>query len=182
MKKIMIIAALAIFSTGIAQNTNENEVKTVKKTVITDNDGENVTSKTVKTKIKEDLALGKRVSNQNFNTIMSPATVTTDIDYNYNGLSYRFVPENKGYSIVDRKNDNVKVARLYPTSQKGYYIYTQEDTSSFGYFNADGDFVVESYDPDNDGVMNYVYKIKIDENTKNKMKKDKMKMKKDKMK
>ena len=177
MKKLMILAALAIFSTGIAQNTNEKEVKTTKKTIVTDSDGVDINTETVKTKTKTELALGDRVSSQNFNTIMTPTTVSTDVDYDYDGLSYRFVPEQRGYYIVDRKNDNTRVARLYPTSQEG--------TSSFGYFNAEGDFVVESYDPDNDGVMNYVYKIKIDDAMKmkkEKMKKDKMKMKKDKMK
>lgn len=180
-----MIVALAACTVGFAQNTNEKEEKTVKQTVVTDNDGVDVNTETLHTKTKTDLALGKKVSNQNFNTIMTPTTVSTDVDYDYDGLSYRFVPEKRGFYIVDRKNDNARVARLYPTSQKGYYIYTKEGNSSFGYFNADGDFVVESYDPDNDGVMNYVYKIKVDDAMKmkkDKMKKDKMKMKKEKMK
>lgn len=182
MKKIMILAALAIFSTGIAQNTNEKEVKTTKKTVVTDSEGVDVKTKTVKTETNTDIALGKRTSSQNFNTVMRPTTVSTDVDYNYDGISYRFTPYGKGYYLVDSTKDNAKVARLYPTSQKGYYIYTQDGKNSFGYFNAEGDFVVESYDPDNDGVMNYIYKIDVDKNMKKKMKKDKMKMKKDKMK
>merc|ERR1711974_303023 len=97
MKKIMILAALAIFSTGIAQNTNEKEVKTTKKTVVTDSEGVDVKTKTVKTETNTDIALGKRTSSQNFNTVMRPTTVSTDVDYNYDGISYRFTPYGKGY-------------------------------------------------------------------------------------
>jgi len=180
MKKIMIIAALAIFSTGIAQNTNEKEVKTTKKTITTDNDGVDINTKTTKTETKTNLAVGSKTYGQNFNTLMKPTSVSTNVDYNYNGINYRFTPHKDGFYLVDNKQ--AKVARLSPTSQEGYYIYTKKGNNSFGYFNADGDFVVESFDPDNDGVMNYVYKIKVDETMKKKMKEDKMKMKKDKMK
>ncbi|RDK85382.1 hypothetical protein [Marinirhabdus gelatinilytica] len=181
MKKILMIAALAACTVGFAQNTNEKEVKTVKKTVVTDDDGVDVNTKEIKTQTKTDIALGKKTSYHNFNTKMQPTSVSTNVDYYNDGISYRFVPEKTGYYIVDTRSQKERVARLYPTSQKGYYIYTQDGTSSFGYFNADGDFVVESYDPDNDGVMNYVYKIKMDDNMKMKKKKKK-RMKKEKMK
>lgn len=173
-----MIAALTTFTVGLAQNTNEKEVKTTKKTIVTDTDGVDVKTKTVETKSRTNLALGNKTSSQNFNTIMKPTTIMTDVDYSYGGVNYRFMPEKDGYYIVNTNNKNAKVARLYPSTQKGYYIYSQEGNNSFGYFNADGDLVIESYDPDNDGVMNYIYKVKNDK----KMKKNKMKMKKDKMK
>lgn len=175
MKKIMMIVALAAFTTGIAQNTNEKEVKTVKKTITTDDTGVNVDTKTVTTEATTDIALGERQSYHNFNTVMEPTNISTDVDYYNDGKVYRFMPEETGYYIVTKGDMNKRVARLYPTSQEGYYIYTKNNNSSFGYFNADGDFVVESYDPDNDGVMNYVYKIKMDKETKMKMKKGNMK-------
>lgn len=175
-----MIMALAAFTTGMAQNTNEKEVETVKKTITTDDDGVKVDTETVTTESKQELALGQRESYHNFNTVMKPSKVNTNVDYYNDGVAYRFVPEKTGYYIMSNNGTTKKkVARLYPTSQKGYYIYTKDANRSFGYFNADGDFVVESYDPDNDGVMNYIYKIKMDDDAKMKLKK---KMKKEKMK
>ncbi|MDX1461662.1 MAG: hypothetical protein R3359_01295 [Marinirhabdus sp.] len=180
MKKILMIAALAAVTTGFAQNTNKTEVETVKKTKVTNDEGVEVTTKTTSTKAETELALGERQSYHNFNTVMEPTKVNTDVDYYNEGTTYRFMPEKSGYYVVNSEERDVKVARLYPTSQKGYYLYTEDGTNSFGYFNEDGDFVVESYDPDNDGVMNYVYKIRMDDDTKKMLKKND-KMKKDKM-
>ncbi len=185
MKKTMIIFALAACTVSFAQNTNEIEVETTKKTMVTDNDGVEVNTKKVEMKTKTELALGNKTSNQNFTTLMKPTKVVTDVDYSNNGKNYRFMPKKDGYYMVDANKKDVEVARLYPTSQKGYYIYTKDGNSSIGYFNTNGDFMVESYNPENDSVMNYVYKIKMDDATKMKKKKDKMKkqkMKKDKMK
>lgn len=167
----MLIIALAAFTAGIAQNTNEKEVKTVKKTIVTDADGVEVQTKATTKLESQDLALVNPQGKHNFSTVMEPKEVTTDVDYYNSGIKYRFMPEKTGYYIVNTEDTQKRLARLYPTSQKGYYIYTKDGVNSMGYFNADGDFVVESYDPDGDGVMNYVYKIKMDKDTKKKMKK-----------
>jgi hypothetical protein len=47
---------------------------------------------------------------------------------------------------------------------------SQDGRSSFGYFNADGNFVVERYDPKLDALVSDVYKLEM----KSDMKKDKM--------
>lgn len=174
MKKIMIIAALAIFSTGIAQNTNEKEVEKVKKTYVTDNDGVQVKTKEMKVSTNADVALGKRTSYHNFNTVMKPSKINTDISYSYNNIDYRFVKTPNGYALVDNTKRSIPLANLYPTSQKGYYIHTQDGTSSFGYFNANGDFIVEAYNADDNGVIRYKYKMNLEGAKKkgNKMKKE----------
>ena len=139
MKKIMMIVALVAFTTGIAQdkNTNTKEVEQVKKTYVTDSDGVKVKTETTEMSTNTDLALGKRTSYHNFNTIMKPTTANVDVDYSYDGTTYRFVKKNNGYAIVDKANRDIQTARLYPTSQKGYYIYYDDKNSSFGYFNSD---------------------------------------------
>jgi len=182
MKKIMLLIALAAFTTGVAQ---ENKKKTTEKvkTTVTDSEGEETAIKEITKTEKQELALTDFDGKNNFNTVMMPVEVDRDVDYAYNGITYRFVPQETGYYIVDSNNKNERVARLYPTSQQGYYIYTQDNQSSFGYFNEDGDFVVESYDPDGDGVSNYVYKIKMnDTKIKGKKMEQKKMMKKNKMK
>lgn len=180
MKKILIVFALAAFTGVYAQETNKNENKTTvttqTKTRVTDNSGVNVTTKETKKTATQELALRGFDGTHNFNTVMTPTNVNTDVDYNYDGATYRFQPADTGYTIMTGENGETTYARIRPSSQRGYYIVTQEGNNSFGYFNSDGDFVVESYDPDNDGVMNYVYKIEYDD-----MKMKKEKMKKDKM-
>jgi hypothetical protein len=170
MKKIMIIAALAIFSTGIAQNTNEKEVEKVKKTYVTDSDGVEVQTKKVEVNSNSEIALGKRTSYHNFNTIMKPKKITTDVTYDYDSTTYRFVKTPYGYALVDETDKAMTRANLYPTSQMGYYIYTENGTSSLGYFNADGDFIVETYDVDDDGVISYRYEMNLDDSKKMKKK------------
>lgn len=57
-----------------------------------------------------------------------------------------------------------------PTSQNGYYIMSQDGKSSFGYFNAEGNFVVERYDPKTDAITSEIYRL----NMKSDLTKDKM--------
>lgn len=178
MKKLMIVLALAAFTTTYAQETknkNKKTTTTVVKTAVEDSDGVEVSTKEVTKTRSQKLALNDFDGTHNFNTVMRPVNTSTDVDYYNDGVMYRFVPQDQGYYIVNTKTNNKKFARVFPTSQKGYYIYSENGNNAFGYFNEDGDFVIESYDPDGDGVMNYVYKLNIDEDTKKKMMKDKMK-------
>jgi len=183
MKKIITLFTLFAFMVGIAQETtNKKETTTKVKTTVSDNLGEEtVIKETTKTE-KQKMAL-TNYDGENFSTVMKPAEVMTDVDYMNNGVTYRFLPAKTGFQIVDVKKENAEVARLYPTSQKGYYIYQEESKNSFGYFNEDGDFVVERYDADGDGLANYIYKIDMnDKEMMNEEKMDKKKMKKNKMK
>ncbi|MDC7993637.1 hypothetical protein [Altibacter sp. HG106] len=180
MKKILIVVAFAAFAGAYAQETkNENKttVTTKTQTRVTDNSGVNVTTKETKKTATQELALRGFDGTHNFNAVMTPSNVNTDVDYSYGGDTYRFQTADTGYTIMTGENGETNYARIRPSSQKGYYIVTQDGNNSMGYFNSDGDFVVESYDPDNDGVMNYVYKIEYNDDMKmkkNKMKKDKM--------
>ena len=162
MKKIMMIIAFITVTTGFAQNTNKTAIETIKKTKITDNNGEEINTKIITTEKETELAIGENTYYDNYNTIMKPTEVQTDIDYYSNGRKFKFIPQKVWLYIASSEHTEVPVARLYPTSQKGYYIYIKDGNSSFGYFNADGDFIVESYDSDKDGVINYVYKINVD--------------------
>lgn len=49
---------------------------------------------------------------------------------------------------------------------------SQDGNSSFGYFNQNGDFVVERYDSKTDAIISTVYQLQVKETKM--MKKDKM--------
>ncbi|MFC7357294.1 hypothetical protein ACFQO1_06320 [Jejudonia soesokkakensis] len=181
MKRLLMICVLAVTTIGFAQEKKKVTTKT--STTVRDSGGEEtVTKSTVKTET-QDIRLTNFDGKHNFNTVMTPTKINTDVDYEIKGSTYRFMPLDNGYYTINNMTTKKPYARLYPTSQAGYYIYTQDNNSSFGYFNEDGDFVVESYDPDGDGVANYIYKIKMSDDMKKKqmMKEKEMKMKNDKM-
>jgi hypothetical protein len=170
MKKILIVLALAGFSTAFAQETkNENEKKTttITKTTVEDSKGVDVSTKAVTETENQKLALNNFDGTHNFNTVMQPREIKSDVNYSNDGVSYRFEPHTtNGFQLMSVGNNDVKpveYAVLRPSSQKGYYIMSQDGQSSFGYFNQNGNFVVESYDAKNDVVVTTVYKLEMTE-------------------
>jgi hypothetical protein len=166
MKKLFFIIALAGITTAFAQETkNENEktTTTVTKTTVKDNDGVDVSTKAITKKESQELALNNFDGKHNFNTVMTPTEINTDVDYSNDGINYRFAPyATNGYQLMTMTSDDTKpteFAIIRPSSQKGYYILSQNGNSSFGYFNQNGNFVVESYDAKNDVIVNTVYKL-----------------------
>ncbi|MCW8982261.1 MAG: hypothetical protein OQJ83_12820 [Altibacter sp.] len=179
MKKILMVFALAACTTAFSQVTqNENEKTTTKvtKTTVKDSKGMDVTTKEVTTKQSQDLALTSFDGKHNFNTVMEPVQVKTDVNYSNDGVSYRFEPHStNGFQLMTMTEDDTKpmeYAVIRPSSQKGYYLMSQNGDNSFGYFNQNGHFVVESYDPQTDSIVYTIYKLDPAETKV--MKKDKM--------
>lgn len=171
-----MIIALAAFTTGFAQeNKNEKKETVVTKTAVKDSKGMETASKSVTKTEKQVVGLESEDANQtNQEMVMRPVEIDTSVDYSMDGTEYTFTPEKKGYRLVTANNDadSASYAVIRPTTQKGYYIMSQDGNSSFGYFNKAGDFVVESYDAATDSNVSTVYELKI---------KDKKVMKKEKM-
>ena len=171
MKKIFLIFALAVFTTTIAQNTNTKKETVTTKTTVKDNKGAEVSSKSISKSQKQVIALDAQNPNQtNQNIVMKPAEVNTDVTYGYEGNRFQFLnqKDKDGYRLMTVK-DNVtqsEYAIIKPTSQNGYYIYSQDGKSSFGYFNEEGNFVVESYDPETDAVVNQIYRMQVKDDKK----------------
>ncbi len=169
MKKLALMIAVLVGGTAFAQDTNieneQTETVVTKSTVKTDK-GTDVSTKT-ETKTKtEDIALTTVKGNTgdvNYNYTMKPTEVDSETVYYHDGKAYRFTSDEQNYAmVVVDKNDAIKpIATLRPSTQKGYYILTENGTSKFGYFNANGNFVVESYDPDNDTLVTTVYTINV---------------------
>lgn len=176
MKKAILIVALAASTVAIAQeNKNEKTETVVTKTAVKSTKGTDVSTKAVTQTEKQVLALNDNEAGEiNQSVVMKPTVVDTDVNYGFGGGRFKFVSQkdNEGYRMMTIKDNatNEEYAVIKPTSQNGYYIMSQDGKSSFGYFNAEGNFVVERYDPKLDALVSDVYKLEM----KNDMKKDKM--------
>lgn len=164
MKRVLIIFALAAFTTGFAQeNKSEKQETVTTKISVKDNQG-------VRTDVREEKITKKQPIKLNPNdagkidqeyTVGSPK-IKTDVTYNSSEHNYMFENEEKGFKVYDTKDGEKKdAAVLRPTSQKGYYIMSQAGGNSFGYFNNDGNFVVESYNPTTDSVEQTTYRLEL---------------------
>ncbi|GHC52018.1 hypothetical protein GCM10008083_14700 [Ulvibacter litoralis] len=161
----MIVFALAAFSTTFAQeNVNEKQETTVTKTTVKNSKGVDVSTKAVTNTEKQSIAIEGQVDRNNFSTTITPTIANTEVSYNNEGKSYMFENEDNGYKIVSLtgtdKNDH---AIVRPSSRDGYYILSQNGESSFGYFDTEGNFVVESYNADTDDITSTIYKIEMKE-------------------
>ena len=166
MKLITQIAILFLFTIQIDAQNTQTETKT-KTTTVKDSEG---THKTVKTQvIKKDqkIELGKESPNTiNIPTVNSPITVTTttkitnpdgttrtvDIDrsayYTSNGKIYKLDLDASGYVI---SHGDLKPALLRKTSTNSY-IFKSENKTAIGYFDTEGNLVVEVYNDQSDIV------------------------------
>ena len=170
-----MIFALAAFTTAFAQeNKNEKKETVVTKTTVTDSKGKDVATKAVSRTEKQVVSLDNSDANMtNQDVVMTPTKVSTDVTYSNDGNNYVFQNDKEGYKMMYANADSVKdYAIIRPSTQRGYYIMSQDGNSSFGYFNQNGDFVVESYDPGTDSIISTVYQLQVKE--KKVMKKDKM--------
>ena len=168
-----IFALLFSLSTQ-AQNKNvKTEVKT-KITTIKDSDGEKKLVKTEEIKETQAIELLDADSNTlNKDTKDSPIQViaTTKITadgvtrllnidrsayYNLDGVKYQVLNDKSGYSITSA--DGAKKAILRKTSND-HYIYKSKDKTSFGYFDADGNLILESYDEATDSITITKYMV-----------------------
>lgn len=177
MKRVLIIFALAVFTTGIAQeNENKKKETVVTKTAVKSEKGTDVSTKAVTQTEKQVIALEDSNTNQtNLSAVMKTIEVDTDVSYGYDGNRFKFLSQKDedGYRLMTVKDNATQeeYAIIKPTSQNGYYIMSQDGKSSFGYFNANGNFVVERYDPILKKIVSDVYKLEMNKDS---MKKDKM--------
>ncbi|RMA64492.1 hypothetical protein [Ulvibacter antarcticus] len=176
MKKILMIIALAGVTSVFAQeNKNEKKETVVTKTKVTDNMGTDVATKSVTKTEKQVIALQSGDENKtNQEIVMLPANVNTEVDYSNEGINYTFEQDDRGYRMItgNGTDDINDYAILRPSTQKGYYIISQDGNNSFGYFDNDGNFVLESYNAVDDTVTSTVYQLEMKE--RKIMKKDKM--------
>ena len=171
--KNIAIAVMLVF--GIAMNAqNTNVTKETKTTKVTVNNGEKPRTvvKTEKREAQQNIEL-KDADSKKLNkdikqtpekvnastTISGDGIPTQEIDrssyYSINGQNYQFVTDKTGgYKIYAPDKSDYGVLRR---TSNNNYIYKSKDRISVGYFDGNGNFVVESYDDKTDGVTVETY-------------------------
>ncbi len=175
MKNLFIAITAFLFSLNInAQNTN---VKTETKTttsIKTDSDGEHKTIKKEVTNEVQNIELkAEKPNTLNIETKDSPVMVSTttkitnpdgstrtvDTDrssyYLSNGNKYKLALDGSGYTM---SYGTTKPALLRKTSTNSY-VYRSKNKTAIGYFDTNGNLVLETYDDKTDRVLIERYTI-----------------------
>ncbi|NJX15111.1 hypothetical protein [Tamlana crocina] len=179
MKYLAYIMAMFVFTTTWAQETpkevkQETQVKTVKY-----DDGEATTEKKVKVVTREtaDVKLDKKdkekVNQQRVKStkkVEKMLMVDDDNDAEFDLLTktthfvndngqYKFTPTNRGFDIAFDNDNNqfVEIGSAWTTQSGGNYIISGEVQNGIGYFNKNGDFVIEYYDETSNQIKTKIY-------------------------
>ena len=168
MKTIILGIAVFLFTVNIqAQNKNvKSEVKTTV-TTVKNSDGQKKSVKTQEVKEIQKIELKDAESNAlNKERKETPVEVTAitsitangvtnivDVDksayQDLNGEKYEVKLAESGYTIYQPNAE--KAAVLRKTSNNNY-IYSSKNKTSYGYFDANGNLVLESYDDKTDKI------------------------------
>ena len=170
MKAIVLTIGAVLFTFGIqAQNKNVTEVsKTTTRTVKT-SDGEKKLIKQEDYNATQKIDFEDADSNKlNKDQKMTPVEVTAttkiidgdgnirsiDVDrsalYTFGGNTYELSLDNKGYNVI---NSSSKVPGMLRKTSDNNYIYYTKDRTSFGYFDNNGNMILETYDPRTDSII-----------------------------
>jgi len=173
--KTIVVSCMALLSTiGIqAQNKNVTDVSKTTVTTVKDSDGEKKYMKTQETQEVQNIelqnadskALNKDVKQTpvqvtSVTSVTNPdgSTRTVDVDrsayYDYKGKNYQLRLDPSGYAIISPENKKVGVLRATSTNS---YIYRGKNSTSVGYFDTNGNLVLETYDDKSDKVTIETY-------------------------
>lgn len=169
MKKLVLGIAAVLFTLGSqAQNTNVTGVTKTTVTTVKDSDGEKRLVKTQNVNQTQNVELEDADSNElNKDVKASPVQVTAsttitapdgssrvvDVDrsayYSMGATKYQVAVDNVGYTLLDEKQKRSGVLR--PLSNNSY-IYRNGNQTSVGYFDNNGNLVLQTYDEKTDTI------------------------------
>lgn len=169
MKNIMTFGFILLLSAGLqAQNTNVTDVTKKTITTVKDSDGTKQVVKEQQTKAKQTIelqnadsnALNKNVKDSpveliSTTTITNPdgTTRTVSVDrssaYQYEATKYALALDPSGYVVTNA--EGVQIGLLRATTNNSY-IFRGKDSISIGYFDMNGNLVLETYDDASDQV------------------------------
>jgi hypothetical protein len=171
-RTVFLSIIILLFSIHSKAQNKQTETKTTT-TTTKDSKGEHKTIKKEVTNKVQKIELGEEKPHTvNIPTINSPINVTTttkitnpdgstrtvDVDrssyYESNGNKYKLALDASGYVL---SYGNSKPALLRKTSTNSY-IYRSESKTAIGYFDTNGDLIVEIYDDKSDKVTVEKYK------------------------
>lgn len=158
--KLAILSTIAfLFSIQIEAQNTQTEVKT-KTTTVKDSEGTHKTVKTEVIKKEQKIVLGEEKANtKNIPTLDSPIEVTkttkitnpdgttrtVDVDrssyYESNGKIYKLDLDASGYIITQGE-----MKALLRRTSTNSYIFRSDNKTAIGYFDTDGNLVIEYYD------------------------------------
>ncbi|MFD1162187.1 hypothetical protein [Hwangdonia seohaensis] len=179
MKNLIFAFALLFIGSAMAQEKpKEVKQETKVKIVKTKNDKE-TSEKKVKVITREtaDVKLDKKDENKvNQNRVNATkkvekmVMVDDDNDADYDVLTketffvsgnetYKFTPNERGFDIIFDKDENefVKIGKAWSTSASGNYIIRGEMHNGIGYFDKNGNFVVEYFDDASKRIKKMTY-------------------------
>ena len=143
-------------TTKVTVNDGSNPktmVKTEKKEATQNIELQDANSKKLNKDIKQTPVQVKATTTVSGDGIPTQRTQSTTY-YEMNGRKYTFVPDNTGYRIASPDNNDYGLLRK---TSNNNYIYRTKDRTSIGYFDANGNFVVETYDDKTDGITVETY-------------------------
>lgn len=175
--KSILFGILFICATSTINSQNKNvkdETKTTTTTVV-DSKGEKTYVKKENTREVQNIEL-KEQNPKNINmdlkdsavmvksttTITNPdgSTRTVDIDrssyYLLNGKKYNVALDSRGYRILSE--DKKEEAFLRKTSTNSF-IYRNKNKIAIGYFDVEGNLILETYDPKTDTISYEKYNV-----------------------
>ena len=176
MKAIALTIGALLFTFGIqAQNKNVTKVSKTTTRTVKDSDGEKKLIKQVDynatQKIDFEDADSNQLNKEQKNTPFEVTATTSIIDedgnvrsidvdrsavYNYGGNTYQLSLDNSGYTVI---NNNSKTPAMLRKTSNGNYIYSTQDRISFGYFDSNGNLVLETYNPEQLLFRIFLFKI-----------------------
>ncbi|MBR9913808.1 MAG: hypothetical protein GYB32_03105 [Algicola sp.] len=177
MKYLIYTFSLLLVTGAFAQEQPVDKVKETKvKTIKTKKNGKTVENKVKVTTTKEQKVMtdpsykGTIDAPQVFPDVKVTKTVSIDNDqdpfydsedkivfYNKKDKNYKFQSNKRGFLLSDANNERVGKAMRSSNSQ--YYILDINNYSGVGYFNKDGNFIVEYYDSDTDMMVVEAFEV-----------------------
>lgn len=174
MKTIFItVFALMVSLSSQSQNKNVTEVTKTTTTTIKDSDGKKQQVKKEKVKEVQNIELQNSESTMlNKDLKQTPIQVTSttqitnpdgttrtvDVDrssyYESNGKKYKIDLDASGYKILSP--ENAQAAILRKTSINSY-IFVTKDKTAVGYFDTNGNLILETYDDKTDSIITEKY-------------------------
>ena len=174
MKTIFLMAGVLLFSINTqAQNKNVTDVTKTTVTTVKDSDGEKQivkqqevqTTQNIELQNADSKALNKDMKQTpvevvSKTTVTNPdgTTRTVDIDrssyYTADGKTYQLALDPSGYVITGPENKKMGILRSTSTNS---FIYRGKNSTSIGYFDTNGNLVLETYDDKSDKVTIQTY-------------------------
>lgn len=174
MKTIILGIAIAAFSIHAqGQNQNVTNISKTTTTTVKDSDGEKQLVKKENTKEVQNIEFENADSNAlNKSVQPSPVQVTStvqitgpdgntrtvDVDrsayYSVGGDKYQVTVDNTGYTMMDQKGKRAGVLRQTGNNS---YIYRTKDKTAVGWFDNNGNLILQTYDDKSDSFKTETY-------------------------